>query len=130
LIRIPGYLPGLGDRLARCELRCPDPSANPYLAFAVMLATGLDGIRRGLMPPPAVEENVYEFDSLELRSHDIDALPGTLEEALQELEQNQVIAEALGEHTFRRYVDAKLLEWDEYRIQVTQWELDRYLTTL
>ncbi len=130
LIRIPGYLPGLGDRLARCELRCPDPSANPYLAFAVMLATGLDGIRRGLMPPPPVEENVYEFDSVELRSHDIDALPGTLEEALQELEQNQVIAEALGEHTFRRYVDAKRLEWDEYRIQVTPWELDRYLTTL
>lgn len=130
LIRIPGYLPGLGEGSARCELRCPDPSANPYLAFAAMLATGLDGIRRDLTPPPPVEENVYEFDSAELRSQEIASLPGTLEEALQELEQDQVIAEALGGHTFRRYLEAKRLEWDEYRIQVTAWELDRYLTTL
>jgi glutamine synthetase len=130
LIRIPGYLPGLGEGSARCELRCPDPSANPYLAFAVMLATGLDGIRRDLVPPPPVEENVYEFDSLDLRLREIATLPGTLEEALQELEQDQVIAEVLGEHTFRRYVEGKRLEWDEYRIQVTAWELDRYLTTL
>jgi len=130
LIRIPGYLPGLGEESARCELRCPDPSANPYLAFAVMLATGLDGIRRDLVPPPPVEENVYEFDSVALRSHEIASLPGTLEEALQALEQDQVIAETLGEHTFRRYLEAKRLEWDEYRAQVTAWELDRYLTTL
>jgi len=130
LIRIPGYLPGLGETSARCELRCPDPSANPYLAFAVMLAAGLDGIRRDLLPPPPVEENVYEFDSLQLRSHEIASLPGTLEEALQELEHDQVIAEALGEHTFRRYLEAKRLEWDEYRIQVTPWELNRYLTTV
>ncbi len=130
LIRIPGYLPGLGKQSARCELRCPDPSANPYLAFAVMLATGLDGIRRKLKPPPPVEENVYELDALELRQHEIDALPGTLEEALQEMERDEVIAKALGEHTFRRYLDAKRLEWDEYRTQVTAWELRRYLTTL
>lgn len=130
LIRVPGYLPGLGEDSARCELRCPDPSANPYLAFAVMLATGLDGIRRDLVPPPPVEENVYEFDSLDLRLREIATLPGTLEEALQEMEQDQVIAEALGEHTFRRYLEGKRLEWDEYRIQVTAWELDRYLATL
>jgi len=130
LIRIPGYLPGLGKDSARCELRCPDPSANPYLAFAVMLATGLDGVRRELMPPSPVEENVYELDALELRRHEIDALPGTLEEALQELERDQVIANLLGEHTFRRYLEAKRLEWDEYRTQVTAWELRRYLTTL
>jgi len=130
LMRIPGYLPGLGERSARCELRCPDPSANPYLAFAAMLATGLDGIRRDLQPPPPVEENVYELDALELSSHEIASLPGSLEEALQELEQDPVIAEALGEHTFRRYLDAKRLEWDEYRTRVTSWELDRYLTTL
>jgi len=95
-----------------------------------MLATGLDGIRRDLEPPAPVEENVYELDALELRLHDIASLPGTLEEALQELEQDTVIAETLGEHTFRRYLDAKRLEWNEYRIQVTSWELDRYLTTL
>jgi len=130
LIRIPGQLPGMGHLAARCELRCPDPSANPYLAFAAMLAAGLDGIRRGLMPPPPVEENVYEFDSTMLRKRDIASLPGTLEEALQELEKDEVIAEALGEHTFRRYLEAKRLEWDEYRIQVTSWELQRYLTTL
>ena len=128
LIRIPGYLPGHGEASARCELRCPDASANPYLAFAAMLATGLDGIRRGLVPPPAVEENVYEFGPAQLRSHDIASLPGTLEEALRELERDDVIAEALGEHTFRRYMEAKRREWDEYRVQVTQWELDRYLT--
>jgi glutamine synthetase len=130
LIRIPGYLPGLGEGAARCELRCPDPSANPYLAFAAMLAAGLDGIRRGLTPPPPVEENVYEFDPLQLSSHHITSLPGTLEEALVELEKDQVIAKALGEQTFRRYLEAKRLEWDEYRIQVTPWELERYLTTL
>jgi glutamine synthetase len=130
LLRIPGYLPGLGEDSARCELRCPDPSANPYLAFAVMLATGLDGIRRDLLPPPPVEENVYEFDSLDLRLREIATLPGTLEEALQALEQDKVIAEALGEQTFRRYVEAKRLEWDEYRAQVTAWELNRYLATL
>jgi glutamine synthetase len=130
LIRIPGYLPGLGEDSARCELRCPDASANPYLAFAAMLATGLDGIQRDLLPPPPVEENVYEFDSMQLRSHDIASLPGTLEEALQELERDSVIAEAMGEHTFRRYLEAKRREWDDYRIQVTPWELNRYLTTL
>ncbi len=130
LIRVPGYLPGRGEHAARCELRCPDPSANPYLSFAAMLATGLDGIRRDLMPPQPVEENVYEFDPVELRRHEIASLPGTLEEALQELEDDEVIAEALGEHTFRRYLEAKRLEWDEYRIQVTPWELDRYLTML
>jgi glutamine synthetase len=130
LIRIPGYLPGLGENSARCELRCPDPSANPYLAFAAMLAAGLDGIRRDLMPPPPVEENVYEFDPLQLESHDIAALPGTLEEALQELEKDEVIARIFGEHTFQRYLEAKQLEWDEYRIQVSSWELNRYLTML
>lgn len=130
LIRIPGYLPGQGERSARCELRCPDPSANPYLAFAAMLATGLDGIRRDLEPPAPVEENVYELDALGLRTHEIASLPGTLEEALQELEEDSVVAEALGEHTFRRYLEAKRIEWDEYRTQVTGWELDRYLTTL
>jgi len=130
LIRIPALVPEAGQPSARCELRCPDPSANPYLALAVMLATGLDGIRRGLAPPEPVEENVYEYDSLALRTHHIDSLPGTLDEALQALQEDEVIAEALGEHTFQRYIDAKRLEWDEYRIQVTPWELDRYLATL
>jgi glutamine synthetase len=130
LIRIPASLPGNGETSTRCELRCPDPSANPYLAFAAMLAAGLDGIRRDLMPPAPVEENVYEFDSLMLRSRDIVSLPGTLEEALQELERDEVIAAAFGEHTFRRYLEAKRQEWDEYRIQVSSWEIGRYLRVL
>jgi glutamine synthetase len=129
LIRIPSGLPGMGGASTRCELRCPDSSANPYLAFAVMLATGLDGIKRDLLPPPPVEENVFEYDAGQLRSHDIASLPGTLEEALNELEQDEVIAEALGEHMFRRYLNAKRAEWDEYRIQVSAWELNRYLKT-
>lgn len=129
LIRIPSGLPGMAGASTRCELRCPDSSANPYLAFAVMLATGLDGIRRDLLPPPPVEENVFEFDASQLRSHDIASLPGTLEEALDELEKDEVIAAALGEHMFRRYINAKRAEWDEYRIQVSSWELDRYLKT-
>ncbi len=130
LIRIPGYLPGAGQQSARCELRCPDPGANPYLAFAAMLAVGLDGIQQGLTPPPPVEENVYEYDSRALRDHNIESLPGTLDEALVEMENDKVIAQALGEHTFRRYLEAKRLEWDEYRTQVTPWELERYLTML
>ena len=130
LIRIPAPPPGDGRISTRCELRCPDPSANPYLAFAAMLAAGLDGIRRDLTPPPPVEENVYELDSTMLRSRAIISLPGTLEEALQELERDEVIAAAFGEHTFKRYIEAKRQEWDEYRLQVSSWEVERYLRVL
>lgn len=129
LIRIPSYLPGHNNS-ARAELRCPDPSANPYLAFAVMLAAGLDGIRRQLEPPPPVEEDVYHFNDSRLRELGIATLPGTLEEALNELERDEVIQQALGEHAYKAFMRAKRAEWDEYRIQVTDWELNRYLETL
>jgi glutamine synthetase len=111
----------------RIELRCPDPSSNPYLAFAAMLAAGLDGIERKLTPPDPIEENLYHFDAAKLESRKIRQLPGTLREALDELSRDEVIREALGEHIFERFVEAKNEEWDEYRMQVSAWEVDRYL---
>jgi glutamine synthetase len=129
LIRIPRYLPGREDS-TRAELRCPDPSCNPYLAFAVMLQAGLDGIRRGLTPPPPVEEDVYDFDDYRLKELNIATLPGTLEEAIDALERDDLLKIALGPHTYQRYIEAKRREWDEYRIQVTDWEIARYLQTL
>ena len=129
LIRIPRYSPGR-EHATRLELRCPDPSCNPYLAFAAMLWAGLDGIERELEPPPPVEENVYDFDDAKLRVLDIATLPSTLREAIDELEKDEVLQQALGEHAYQAFVRAKKAEWDEYRIQVTDWELNRYLETL
>ena len=129
LIRVPSYLPGR-EQSSRAELRCPDPSANPYLAFAVMLAAGLDGIERGLEAPDPVEEDVYHFDDRRLEDLGITSLPGTLEEALDELEKDEIVRAALGDHLYDAFMRAKRAEWDEYRIQVTDWELSRYLETL
>lgn len=126
LIRIPQISKGSLNS-TRMELRCPDPSSNPYLAFACMLAAGLDGIERKLTPPAPVEENLYHFDAAKLESRKIKQLPGTLREALDELKADTVIREALGEHVFERFVEAKTEEWDEYRTQVSAWEVDRYL---
>jgi len=128
LIRVPGH--GTQQEAAtRAELRCPDPSANPYLAFAAMLAAGLDGIERDLMPPPPVNEDVYDFNERDLRERAIGTLPGTLAEALDALERDEVIKEALGLSIIGAFLRAKWKEWDEYRIQVTSWELKRYLET-
>lgn len=123
LIRIPRINPKR-TQSTRCELRCPDPSANPYLAFAVMLAAGLDGIERKIAPPRPAEEDLYQMNGARAG---LETLPGNLGEALDALRQDEVIQEALGQHVFERYVEAKTLEWDEYRKFVTQWELDRYL---
>jgi len=129
LIRVPSYLPGR-EQSVRAELRCPDPSANPYLALAAMLAAGLDGIERGLKAPDPVEEDVYHFDDRRLAELNITSLPGTLEEALDELEKDKVIKTALGDHVYKAFMRAKRAEWDEYRIRVTDWELNRYLEVL
>jgi glutamine synthetase len=126
LIRIPQHSKGQVNSV-RIELRCPDPSSNPYLAFAAMLAAGLDGIERKLTPPDPVEENLYHLDAAKLESRKIRQLPGTLREALDELSRDDVIRDALGEHIFERFVEAKTEEWDEYRMQVSAWEVDRYL---
>jgi len=126
LIRVP-QITKEKPRSARIELRFPDPSANPYLAFAVMLKAGLDGIKRELELPPPVEENLYHFNEERRRERGIDMLPGSLFEALDALRQDTVIQDGLGEHVYERFVEAKQEEWDEYRMQVTPWELQRYL---
>jgi len=129
LIRIPRYSPGRASS-TRAELRCPDPSCNPYLAFAVMLAAGLDGIDKGLTAPPAVNEDVYDFDEDDLRERSIGVLPGTLGDALKALDDDPVVRDALGEHVYQAFARAKRAEWDDYRIRVHEWELNRYLETL
>jgi glutamine synthetase len=128
LIRVPAH-GALREGATRIELRCPDPSANPYLAFAAMLAAGLDGIERDLTPPSPVNEDVYDFDERDLRERAIGTLPGTLSDALDALERDEVIREALGPAITDAFLRAKRAEWDEYRIQVTNWELARYLET-
>lgn len=123
LIRIPAAR-GEGTRV---ELRCPDPSANPYLALAVCLAAGLDGIRKQIMPLAAVVKNVYEMRLDEKKAEGIEALPATLSEAVDELEKDEYILEVLGEHISRNYIAAKRTEWAEYTSQVTDWEIEQYL---
>ncbi|HEY77434.1 MAG TPA: glutamine synthetase [Thermoflexia bacterium] len=128
LIRVPATRAGR-EKATRIELRCPDPSANPYLAFAAMLAAGLDGIERQLEPPAPVNEDVYHFDEDDLRKRAIGTLPATLAEALDELEKDEVIQGALGPAITETMLRARRTEWGEYRIQVTPWELERYLET-
>ena len=123
LVRIPDRR-GIGTR---CELRMPDPSANPYLALAVQLAAGLDGIERKLVPPDPVNKNIFTMSFRERRRYRIDELPRDLHEALDMLEKDDVIRDALGSHIYERFVEAKREEWQEYIGQVSEWELNRYL---
>jgi glutamine synthetase len=122
LIRVPRASESESTRL---ELRCPDPSCNPYLAFAVMLAAGLDGIRRELSVSDATEENIYLLDKPNYSSKDI--LPTSLDEALNAMEKDEVVRDALGAHTHEVFINAKRLEWEDYRLEVTEWELEKYL---
>ncbi|MBI5476279.1 MAG: type I glutamate--ammonia ligase [Ignavibacteriales bacterium] len=126
LIRIPLYTPGR-EKSVRAELRCPDPAANPYLAFAIMLAAGLDGIEKKTLPPKPIEENIYDFSVDEAKKRKIDILPQNIMEAMQHLDKNQVIKDALGEFAYEKFKVLKQSEWDDYRLQVTQWEIDQYL---
>jgi glutamine synthetase len=114
---------------SRIELRSPDPSSNPYLALAVMLQAGLDGIERGQEAPDPIRENIYEFDESKRTEYGIDTLPPTLEAAVDELESDEVVMDALGEHVAEKFVEAKHQEYDEYKAEVSQWEIDRYLET-
>lgn len=123
LIRIPSER---GEN-TRIELRCPDPSANPYLALAVCLEAGLDGIRNKIEPPKSIDSNVFEMSEEERRAEGIDAIPGTLMEAVNELEKDELIKETLGEHVAKTYINEKRNEWNEYRSQVSEWEIDQYL---
>lgn len=124
LVRIPASR-GLGTRL---EVRSPDPSANPYLALAVMLKAGLDGIKKKLALPPQTNRNIYVMDEAERRDAGIENLPGSLREALKELQADEVICEALGEHALTHFVQAKKIEWDMFRTAVHPWERDQYIS--
>ncbi|MGB9791977.1 MAG: type I glutamate--ammonia ligase [Thermacetogeniaceae bacterium] len=124
LVRVPARR-GKGTSF---ELRSPDPSCNPYLAFAVILKAGLDGIKKKIEPPPSVDQNIYEMSPEELARLGIECLPSNLGEALEELRKDTVIQEALGPHVYEKFLAAKTLEWEEYRIQVHPWEIKMYLT--
>jgi glutamine synthetase len=129
LVRVPMAKP---DKRQSCrvEFRSPDPACNPYLAFSVMLAAGLAGIENDYELPPEANDNIYEMTSSERRAAGINVLPGSLEEALREMERSELVAEALGEHVFDWFLRNKWDEWDEYRSHVTPWELNRYFQML
>jgi glutamine synthetase len=127
LIRVPKVSPGKSIEGTRLEVRCPDPASNTYLAFAAMIAAGLDGVEKGMTLGDPVEESLFEMDAARIAEKGIKELPGTLGEAIDELERDPVICEALGDHVLSHYLEAKRAEWDEYKTQVTKWELDRYL---
>jgi glutamine synthetase len=129
LIRIPRYTEGR-DKSVRAELRFPDPSSNPYLAFTVMLAAALDGIDRNLVPPKALNNiNLYHLDKEERTKLGVTELPGSLGQALAELEKDEVLKAALEPTTYEAYMRAKLEEWDEFRLRVSDYEIERYLET-
>ncbi|MCX8103975.1 MAG: type I glutamate--ammonia ligase [Candidatus Bipolaricaulota bacterium] len=125
LIRVPAS--NTPETSTRIELRSPDPSCNPYLAYAAILVSGLDGIRRKLSAPDPVEENIYELTREEREERGIGSLPGSLDEALTALKQDKIITAILGEHILEKYLEAKERELQEYRLAVTPWEIERYL---
>jgi glutamine synthetase len=125
MIRVPDRR-GVGTRV---EFRMPDPACNPYLALAVQLAAGLDGLEKEIDPGPPVDTNVWELSEEERSRYQMESLPANLGEAIVDMEKDDLIRETLGEHLFKNYVHAKKQEWAEYIAQVTRWELDRYLTT-
>ena len=129
LVRVPLYHPGK-EQATRMELRCPDPACNPYLTFAALLQAGLEGIEKGYELPDPMERNLYRLTADERRKQGIVSLPESLGEAIDELAGSELMKRALGEHIFPRYVELKRREWDEYRVQVTEWEKEKYLAAL
>ena len=118
------------EKATRMELRCPDPACNPYLTFAVLLQAGLEGIEKGYELPEPMEKNLYHLSGEERRRLGVEQLPESLGEAIELTAESELVLRTLGEHMFNRYVEIKRQEWDDYRVQVTQWELDRYLSIL
>ncbi len=129
LVRVPEYKPGK-EGATRIELRSPDPACNPYLAFTVMLAAGLEGLKKKYPLPQPVEEDVYKMTAKRRKKLRIESLPGNLFEAIEEVQKSQLVREALGEHIFEKFVENKQIEWDRYRVQVTNYEIERYLSVL
>lgn len=126
LIRVPHWFEDKSSS-ARVELRCPDPACNPYLAFAVMLAAGLDGIERRLALEEPVEEDLYKFNEEQLAERNINTLPSSLYEAINHLRNNKLMREVLGDHLYQKYIRIKTEEWNEFKMQVTEWEREKYL---
>ncbi len=129
LIRVPLYHPGK-EGATRAELRCPDPACNPYLCFAGMLHAGLEGIEKGYELPEPMEQNLYHLSPEERAQRGIEQLPETLGEAIEVAANSELVLRTLGEHTFKRFIEIKRQEWDDYRVQVTPWEVDRFLSVL
>jgi len=129
LVRIPEYKPGK-EKATRIELRSPDPACNPYLAFALMLAAGLKGIEEKIEPYPPVEMDIFRLSDKERKKLKIDCLPGSLEEAIREFEKSKLAKETLDEHIFHSLIANKKVEWDRYRIHVSNYELEKYLPWL
>ncbi len=129
LVRIPLYKPG-SEQATRAELRCPDPACNPYLTFAALLHAGLEGIEKKYKLEDPMDQNLYHLTTEERKEQGIEALPQTLGEAVDALAGSDLMKRALGDHIFPRYVELKRREWDEYRVQLSEWELKRYLSAL
>ena len=129
LIRVPMYYPGK-EKATRVELRCPDPACNPYLSFAVMLAAGLEGIEKKYKALKPTEQNLYDLTNDERDKLGIVSLPESLGEAIKETKKSDLVKKALGDHVFKRFIEVKEKEWDEYRLQVSRWEKDKYLSVL
>jgi glutamine synthetase len=129
LVRVPHYHPG-SEESTRMELRCPDPACNPYLTFAALLQAGLEGIEKGYELPEPMERNLYHLAPDDRRRLGIEQLPETLGEAIELTAESELVLRTLGEHMFNRYIEIKRQEWEEYRVRVTRWELDRYLPVL
>jgi len=129
LIRVPEYRPGR-EKATRIEFRCPDPACNPYLAFSVMLAAGLEGMEKGYEVPDPIEENVYEMSEKERQARGIGTLPASLLEAILLTEKSELVRRALGDHVFSAFIENKKIEWDQYRTQITEYELNKYLPVL
>ena len=123
LLRVPAKR----GSATRVELRSPDPACNPYLAFAVILEACLDGIRNKIDPPSVVEANIYKLSSKERKKQKIEALPGSLKEALELMNKSLVVHAALGEHIYNEFFTTKAKEWEQFRTYVSQWEIDKYI---
>jgi glutamine synthetase len=124
LIRVPRISPGR-SYATRIELRCPDPTANPYLAFAALLASGLDGVRRKTSPPKAADEDLFNISAAKRQR--LTSMPGSLRQAIEEFKKSALMKKTFGEDLHRIYIESKIKEWDSYRLSVSQWEIDRYL---
>ena len=129
MVRVPMYRVGK-EKATRVELRSPDPAANPYLAFACMLAAGLEGVEKGYKLPEPIEENIFHMSADDKSKLQIDTLPNSLENAIREFEKSKLISATLGDHVWEKLIENKKLEWDQYRIHVSQHEVDKYLSML